>query len=121
MSPWRRLTLVPALRRLAAMVLPVGLGTTQAVAFGAQLAAGFRPFGGPPGRVPFSWDMFAIRIERCDLRWDPPLPLGTGVARLHDMAPLLEWDPTYDRREEYRMIGQEACFVARVPTRILLR
>jgi hypothetical protein len=103
------------------VILLAGLVTVQALAFGAQIRAGFRPFGAPPGRVAFSWDMFSVRIERCDLRWDPPLPLGSGVARLRDVAPLLEWDPVGDRLDEYREDGQEGCSFARVPTRVILR
>jgi hypothetical protein len=108
-------------RRLGVAVLLAGLVTLQALAFGAQIRAGFRPFGGPPGRVPFSWDMFAVRIERCDLRWDPPLPLGDGVDRLRDVAPALGWDPVFDRCEEYREAGLEGCYFARGPTRVILR
>jgi hypothetical protein len=64
--------------------------------------------------------MFAVRIERCDLRWDPPLPLGDGVARLRDVAPTLEWDPVRGSREEYRKAGLRACDFAEEPTRITL-
>ena len=52
-------------QRLAAVLVLTGLVAVQAIAFGAQLATGFRPFGAAPGRVPFSWDMFAIRLDRC--------------------------------------------------------
>src|SRR5262249_39155039 len=83
------------MRRSCAATRRAGLVIVQALAFGAQIKAGFRPFGAPPRRVPFSWDMFAVRIERCDLRWDPPLPLGDGVTHLHDMAPAVEWDPVF--------------------------
>jgi hypothetical protein len=108
-------------RRLGVLILSTGLVTVQALAFGAQIWSGFRPFGAPPLRIPFSWDMFAVRIERCDLRWDPPLPIGNGVARLRDVAPALEWDPVYSRREHYREAGRRACYFAEVPTRVLLR
>jgi hypothetical protein len=107
--------------RLGRILLLLGLVTVQALAFGAQIEAGFRPFGAPPRRVPFSWDMFAVRIERCDLRWDPPLPIGKGVARLRDVAPTLEWDPVFGRREEYRETGRLACDFAEAPTRVTLR
>ena len=108
-------------RRVGAAILLAGLATVQAVACGAQIWTGFRPFGAPPIRVPFSWDMFSVPIERCDLRWIPPLPAGKGLGRLRDLAPLLEWDPVGDRVEEYRETGREGCFFARVPTRVLLR
>jgi hypothetical protein len=108
-------------RRLGIALLLAGLVAVQAIAFGTQIRAGFRPFGGPPGRVPFSWDMFAVRIERCDLRWDPPLRLGDDVARLHDVAAPLEWDPAYDRRDDYREVGRRGCVFAQAPTRVTLR
>ena len=103
------------------MILLAGIVTIQALAYGAQIASGFRPFGAPPGRVPFSWDMFAGRIERCDLRWTPSLPLGDGVSRLRDVAPALEWDPVHSRRESYRKAGQQGCDLAETKARVTLR
>lgn len=108
-------------RRLGAGVLLATLAGVQAIAFAAQIRAGFRPFAAPGARVPFSWDMFAGRIERCDMRFDPPLPLGSGVARLRDVAPALEWDPVFSQREDYEEVGRLSCTFAEVPTRVFLR
>ena len=109
-------------RRLALVALFVaGLLGVQLVALGQQLAAGYRPFGPPPVRVPLSWDMFATRIERCDVRWDPPLPVHGGLDRFSRLAQPIEWFPVLDRVASYRRMATGACRLARVPTQISMR
>ena len=111
-------------RRIGAGLVLLGLVVVQASACWKQVSLGFRPFGAPPTRVPFSWDMFAVAIERCDLKWDPPLPLwnsANGISRLRNVAPVLEWDPVFDRRDEYREVGRAACEFALPNTRVALR
>jgi hypothetical protein len=89
----------------------------QAVAFGLQFAGGFRPFVKAPGRVPLSWDMFAIRISRCDVRWDPPLRIGSArIPAMRDASFPLEWDVTYDTISEYRHEARLGCNYAVGPT-----
>jgi len=61
-----------------------------------QFRAGFMPFVAAPTRVPFSWDMFSIEISRCDVQWDPKLPVGRGYHRFHDFGAPIEWDPVYN-------------------------
>jgi hypothetical protein len=87
------------------------LALPQVAGIAAQFAHGFRPFRHePPGRVPFSWDMFAIRIERCVARWDPPLTLeGRQVASSRDLFPPLEWQLTFDTAAAYRRSAWRAC------------
>ena len=109
-------------RRLYLVVgFAVVLFGAQLAAFGRQLAAGYRPFGPPPVRVALSWDMFATHIERCDVRWDPPLPIGNGLARFADLAKPFEWFPVYDRIATYRNVALAACARVQQPTRITLR
>ena len=100
---------------LALLILP------QAAAFLDQFARGFRPFGPAPVRVPLSWDMFAVRIERCALNWSPPVrtPLGT-LSSLHDLSPMLEWDLVSDSAESYRFWARWGCRFAKPPTRVSL-
>ena len=82
----------------------------QALAFGRQFALGFRPFHTAPQRVPLSWDMFAIDIERCDIRWSPPLQIdGTTIPSLHALSAPFEWDVVYNTREHYRAVAKYAC------------
>jgi hypothetical protein len=109
-------------RRLLLVALFAGaLFGAQLFALGRQLAAGYRPFGAPPVRVPLSWDMFATHIERCDVTWDPPLPVRGGLARLAGLGRPIEWFPVMDRVESYRTMALHACRLAQAPTRITLR
>ena len=71
--------------------------------------------------MPLSWDMFAVRIERCDVAWSPPLPLGGGVATLHGLAPPFEWNISWISREGYRRAGLDGCRFAAPETRVTLR
>src|SRR5579864_1741652 len=77
--------------RVALFLAP--LIVLQAWAQVAQWVAGYRPFRHPPGRVAFSWDMYAVRVERCTIRFDPPLVIGgRTVPYYHSMRALFEWD-----------------------------
>jgi hypothetical protein len=54
--------------------------------------------------------MFAVRIERCVARWDPPLTLGgRQVASSRDLFPPLEWQLTFDTAQAYRRSAWRAC------------
>jgi hypothetical protein len=82
----------------------------QAVALVQQFREGYRPFTAAAHRVPFSWDMFAVRIERCDVAWAPPLPLADGpLSRLHESAKSLEWDFTLDSQTDYHNLAGWTC------------
>ena len=95
-----------------ALSLYVLLGGLQLYALARQWQEGFRPFVNPPGRVALSWDMFAVAIERCSIEWDPPVPRPDGQPPLRTMAELatpIEWDPVYNRREDYLAAGAQSC------------
>src|SRR5687767_12699997 len=80
--------------RVAAFVGLLAAG--QLAALGLQFARGFVPFRRAPGRVPYSWDMFATDIERCDVRWDPPVVVGgRRIASLRDSGLPFEWDRAF--------------------------
>ena len=93
----------------------------QAAAFVGQFARGFRPLGEPPVRVPLSWDMFAVRIERCTLAWTPAVrtPLGT-LSNFHELSPKLEWDVVGDSVDMYQAWARWGCRFAKAPTRVSL-
>jgi hypothetical protein len=75
-----------------------------------QLEAGYRPLSHAPGRVPFSWDMFAIRLDRCVVGWDPPLEVdGQRVARWHDRLPAIEFDAVFNDVAWYEVAAQRGC------------
>jgi hypothetical protein len=75
-----------------------------------QLKDGFRPFSQAPGRVPYSWDMFSIRIDRCAIAWDPPLRIdGERVSRWTDRTWLLEFDTVYNRTATYLGAASRGC------------
>jgi hypothetical protein len=100
------------------------LVVVQAWALFAQVQAGYRPFGAPPDRVAFSWDMFAVKVERCTVAFDPPLVIGgRAYPSYASMRPPLEWDvvwnETADYEEEARALAcnhdvtaELRCFVA---------
>jgi hypothetical protein len=111
------------LRRSPAYVLSFVLfiSVFQVIPFGVQFVHGFRPFGREPIRVPFSWDMFATRVERCSIKWDPPIRgPGSGFSSLRQLGTLLEWDDIEDHIEDYRHIARWVCFVGSKTTRIRL-
>jgi hypothetical protein len=75
-----------------------------------QLLSGYRPLSHPPGRVPYSWDMFAIRLDRCVVGWDPPLEVdGERVARWHDRLPALEFDTVFNDADWYVEAATRGC------------
>ena len=91
-------------------VLCGALAATQVVAEYGQLRAGFRPFSHAPTRVPYSWDMFSIRIDRCAMTWDPPVQIdGESVARWTDRTWPLEFDTVYNRAETYLGAAARGC------------
>jgi len=90
------------------------LGTSQMYAFGLQWARGFFPFIHEPARVPFSWDMFANRVERCALSWTPAIKVGEHeLSSLHEATTSFEWDVTYDHALDYRANGIGLCQLGR--------
>jgi hypothetical protein len=96
---------------LYVMVFLLLLVGGQIRAFYHQFELGFRPFIHEPVRVPFSWDMFAVKSERCLLSWDPPLkatPIGV-LKELKQFSAPFEWDVIYDSPESYQLAGQTGC------------
>jgi hypothetical protein len=87
-----------------------------------QLAHGYRPFGHPATRVAFSWDMFAVGIERCTVTWDPPLSIkGKTVARWRDPGTTLEWDTAMADADGYEQVALDACdYRTATPTVVLV-
>ncbi len=82
-----------------------------------QLRAGYRPFGQAAKRVAFSWDMFAVRIERCAVTWDPPLFIeGKRVARWRDRGTYFEWDTAMANAEGYEQEALDACDYRTAPS-----
>lgn len=97
-------------RALYCAALLGALAVVQVHAETRQFRSGYRPFGHAPSRVPYSWDMFAIRIDRCVIRWDPPLQIeGQPVAAWHDRAYPLEFDTIYDQTRSYETAAAAAC------------
>jgi hypothetical protein len=106
----------PATRRrplgpyLYCAALCLALTVAQVAAQFGQLQAGFRPFSHAPGRVPYSWDMFAIQIDRCTMSWDPPIVVdGKKVSRWTDRTWLLEFDTVYNRAGTYLGVASRGC------------
>lgn len=103
-------------RRLARPILMVAvIGTLVFIQVRAQLKqyeSGFRPMKQEPTRVAFSWDMFAIRIERCAITFSPPLRSRDGertVRSFSDLSPLIEWNPVYNQTSHYAGFAQRLC------------
>jgi hypothetical protein len=98
-----------------AILLLCVAGVQVRAAFG-QWAAGFRPFAHAPARVPYSWDMFAIRLDRCVVRWDPPLSIdGVRVARWSDRVWPIEFDSVYNDVDSYDAVAAAACAYRTAP------
>jgi hypothetical protein len=99
--------------RARVLYFAVLLGLLAAVQVRAQVVqvlSGYRPLSHPPGRVPYSWDMFAIRLDRCVVRWDPPLDVdGQRVARWHDRLPDLEFDTVFNDADWYVAAAARGC------------
>jgi hypothetical protein len=86
------------------------LVTLQLRAQIVQLYGGYRPFGRAAKRVAFSWDMFAVGIQRCAVTWDPPLSIeGKSVARWRDRGTYFEWDNAMANVEGYEQTAVDAC------------
>jgi hypothetical protein len=100
------------------LLLALLLGIPQLVGFSRQFGAGFRPFGAAPGRVTLSWDMFATRIERCGINWNPALP--GGIFELSQKSRAVEWQAVADTRAGYERIAAWACSKYHRPLRALL-
>jgi hypothetical protein len=106
----------PATRRrplgpyLYCAALCCALTAGQVAAQLGQLQSGFRPFWRAPGRVPYSWDMFSIQIDRCAISWDPPLLVdGKKVSRWADRAWPLEFDTVYNHASTYLGAAARGC------------
>ncbi len=99
------------------------LALVQIRALAAQFEAGFRPLVQAPVRVPYSWDMFAIRLDRCVVGWDPPLQMeGAEVARWHDRLPFFEFDTVFNGADSYVAAGARACAYRSAPeTRVTMK
>jgi hypothetical protein len=98
------------LRMVYVVGLVAALAAPQVRAQVRQVRFGYRPFSTSPGRVSYSWDMFATRVERCDVRWDPPLVVdGRSVSHMSDRSAPVEFDTIYDDREDYRGFAYDAC------------
>jgi hypothetical protein len=112
-----------ALARTYVMLLLGLLVVVQVRAEIEQVVAGYRPFCHPPSRVPYSWDMFAIRIERCVVDWDPPLAIqGRSVAHWRDRTWPLEFDSVYNEEGTYEQVARGACVYRSAPaTAVALR
>ena len=86
------------------------LAGVQGTALRMQFHLGFRPVHHSPQRVAFSWDMFAIAIERCTVDWTPPLSIdGKSVARWQDRNLPLEFDSVFNRAADYEVAAKRAC------------
>jgi hypothetical protein len=86
------------------------LAVVQLRAQVVQVQSGFRLLSHPPVRVPYSWDMFAIRLDRCVVGWDPPLDIeGQRVARWHDRLPALEFDTVFNDAQWYVAAAGRGC------------
>jgi hypothetical protein len=94
----------------------------QARALFQQFDSGFRPLAHAPVRVAYSWDMFAIRLDRCSIGWDPPLQIeGQRVARWHDRLPDIEFDTVFNETASYGAAAVRACAYRSAPaTRVTL-
>ncbi|RYF09325.1 MAG: hypothetical protein EOO40_07090 [Deltaproteobacteria bacterium] len=102
-----------SLNRWQAAVVTL-LAALQLAAFALQLILGFRPFGRPPQRVPLSWDMFAVRVERCALSWRPPVVLGgRRLPNLQALGMALEWDAVLNGIGAYEDLARRVCATSR--------
>lgn len=104
-------------------VLLAALAALQVHAEIGQFAAGFRPFVHAPSRVAYSWDMFAIRMNRCAVRWDPPLTIdGQRVASWRDRVWPIEFDSVYNDVRSYEIVSTAACkYRSAEATRVVLQ
>jgi hypothetical protein len=102
------------------VALCLGLVGLQVAAEVQQVAAGFRPFARAPTRVPYSWDMFSIRIDRCAVSFDPALLVeGQRVTRWTDRTWPLEFDTIYNREQTYLGAAMRGCAYRTSPKTML--
>jgi hypothetical protein len=99
------------------------LAAIQLRGLAVQFLEGFRPLSHAPTRVAYSWDMFAIRLDRCTIGWDPPLDIdGERVARWHDRLPAVEFDTVFNAVNSYGAAAAHACRYKTAPeTRATLK
>jgi hypothetical protein len=103
-------------RALYVIALSAVVIVVQVRAQALQVAGGYRPFGRAAKRVAFSWDMFAVRIERCAVTWDPPLLIeGKRVARWRDRGTYFEWDTAMADLDGYEQEALKACDFVTAP------
>ncbi len=104
---------LPKLRRARTVYVAFLLSVLVVVQVRAeveQVRSGFRPFSRAPTRVPYSWDMFAIRLSRCVVGWDPPLDVdGQRVSHWHDRLPALEFDAVFNDPDWYEAAAERGC------------
>ena len=96
---------------LGVLGLVLVLAFVQARAIVGQFQEGFRPFGHPPTRVAWSWDMFSVPIERCVMRFDPPIEFSgrrMGSFRSAVRVPF-EFDIAMNRVDDYKAVALSLC------------
>ena len=98
-------------RLLGVLALAALLVFVQGRAVLGQFQRGFRPFGHPPTRVAWSWDMFSIPIERCVMSFDPPV--STPERRLasfrSEVRAPFEWDFADNSVAGYKDFAKVLC------------
>ena len=75
-----------------------------------QFRRGFRPALRSPTRVAYSWDMFAVAIDRCSVDWDPPLAIeGQSISSWQARTYPIEFDCVYDEVSSYEAAAGVGC------------
>jgi len=88
----------------------IALTVPQVQGLVRQFKEGFRPFLQDPIRVPFSWDMFSNRVDRCIVTWDKPLLIdGHRLNSLRDVELPVEWDIILDYVPHYQRMAHDLC------------
>jgi hypothetical protein len=86
------------------------LAVPQVLGLAGQFQYGFRPFFQDPIRIPFSWDMFSNRVDRCIVTWTHPLRIqNMTFSSLREVNLPLEWDVVLDRIEDYQYLASALC------------
>jgi hypothetical protein len=63
--------------------------------------------------------MFAIRLDRCVVGWDPPLSIeGQRVARWHDRIPSIEFDSVFNDERWYVAAAGRGCMYRSQPATV---
>lgn len=104
------------------LLMILSLSIPQAIQFTRQLTQGYRPFLSEPTPTFFSWDMFANRVERCNLEWDKPLDFSNhqSITSLTQLGPKLEWGVNYNSVRDYDWVRGYLCHLSRKTVRIRL-